>query len=326
MSSRDNKRSVIWERFLLLLLALSGLVGPACSSDGANSDDGSVDGGTILDDGSVDGGTILDGGGASAVDGMATDDAGFHNLAEPFVISSFDTPEWGAGTVDETLSVEGTGSLQWDQSANGEECFEYGGTYCYLRFEPETPLDLSEYEFINLWIHNDTPSAYDTSYHETYYEPVIDWIHLLFLYDGGSYEILVRLDFDGWRQVSMEKRLFNGSENSEGWGAINEVQMFVRDVYVPITERTVHLDYMTASALPPGNVPARWLATFESGSYDPDIGSRLVLGQHVFDEDNGCEPVPPRVRHHRRESFPVSPQSYGEGVEILCSSGGIHPR
>jgi hypothetical protein len=98
---------------------------------------------------------------------------------------------------------------------------------------------------------------------------------------------LIRLDFKGWRQFSFQKSLFNGSENSEGWKVITGVDMFVRDVYVPITERTVHLDYLTASVLPPGNVPARWLATFESGSYDPDIGSRLVLGQHVFDEEKG---------------------------------------
>ncbi|MBU1238469.1 polysaccharide lyase, partial [Myxococcota bacterium] len=97
---------------------------------------------------------------------------------------------------------------------------------------------------------------------------------------------LVRLDHVGWRQYAMEKRLFGGSENTVGWGAITAIHMFVTNAHTPITKRTVHIDNLIASTLPPGNIPARWLATFESGSYDPDIGSRLVLGQHVFDEEN----------------------------------------
>ncbi len=259
------------------VLAAPGGVG--CSSGGSGSERG---------DDETGGGGGSSGGLVSAVGGILTEGGSFSTLAQPMVLSSFDTPEWGAGTVDETLLVEGTGSLRWEHSLDADGCFDYGGsTFCYLRLERDDfPLDLSEVEFISMWIHNDTRSEYDTSYHETYYEPVVDWIYINFIYDGGSYDSLVRLDFAGWRQYAMEKRSFAGSENPEGWGAITDIHLFVSNAHVPLTERTVHLDHLIASALPPGNVPARFLQTFESGSYDPDIGSRLVLGQHVFDEEN----------------------------------------
>lgn len=221
------------------------------------------------------------------MEGIDTANAGFRTLATPTVISTFDTPEWGAGTIDQTLHVEGTGSLRWEHTLDADGCFEYGGnTFCYLRLEPKTPIDLSDEEFISMWIHNDTRSAYNETYHETYEEVVLDWIYLNLIYEGGSYDALVLLDFEGWRQFSMEKGLFGGAENTEGWGAITDIHMFVSNANKPLTERVVHLDYLTASVLPPGNVPARFLATFESGSFSPDIGSRLVLGQHVFDEEN----------------------------------------
>ncbi|MBU1221674.1 polysaccharide lyase [Myxococcota bacterium] len=232
--------------------------------------------------------TYMPEGTTSTLTGIDTRDLGFANLATPTVISSFDTPEWGAGTIDENLLVEGSGSLRWEHALDADGCFEYGGnTFCYLRLEYEnTPLDLSDKEFISMWIHNDTRSGFNETYHETYEEIVNDFIYLNFIYEGGSYDALIRLDQVGWRQFAMEKRSFGGSENATGWGAITAVHMFVSNSRRPITERVVHLDYMIATDLPPGNIPARWLSTFESGSFDPDIGSRLVLGQHVFDEEN----------------------------------------
>lgn len=213
----------------------------------------------------------------------------FGTLAEPLAVSTFDGPEWSAGTVDETLFVEGTGSLRWDHGLDADGCFEYGGnTFCYVRLDREdSPLDLSDAEFVSAWVHNDTPSAYNAAYHETYEEVVTDWIYFNLIYEGGAYETMIRLDFADWKQYAIEKRLFAGSENSDGWGAITEIHMFVTHANSPLNERTVHLDNLTASALPPGDVPARFLATFESGSYDPDVGAKtLVLGQHVFDEEN----------------------------------------
>ena len=270
---------------------LAGAVGvyicvAACGSDDTSS--GSVQpGGSGGADAQASGGTGgLSGSGGGAGSGLPAAGGAFSTLANPFVLSSFDTLEWGAGTIDESLFVEGTGSLRWEHAVDADGCFEYGGEdFCYLRLERDDyPLDLSEFEFISMWVHNDTHSGYDTSYHETYYEPVPEagWIRINFIYEGGIYVSIVRLDYTGWRQYAMEKGSFAGSENTEGWGAITDIHVWVK----PATERIVHLDNMTVSVLPPGNVPARWLATFESGSYDPDIGSRLPQGQHVFDEEN----------------------------------------
>lgn len=251
-----------------------GMIGPACSSKNKDSSGYTPSGYT--------------GGGESTLNGIDTESVGFSTLSNPTVISSFDTLEWGAGTIDETMKVEGTGSLRWEHALDADGCFEYdGSTFCYLRLEMDGPLDLSNFEFINMWIHNDTRSAYNETYHETYEEVVLDWIYLNLIYEGGSYDALVRLEHEGWRQFSFEKGLFGGSDDTDGWGAITDIHMFVSNAHRPITERVVHLDNLTASVLPPGNVPARFLATFENGSFDPDIGSRLVLGQHVFDEENG---------------------------------------
>ena len=260
--------------FIGLILLFSG-----CSSEDSKSDSQS--------DSGSDNSSSYDGGGESTLDGIDTRDKGFSTLAEPTVVSTFDTLDWGAGQLDESVKVEGSASLRWEHRLDGDGCFEYGGsTFCYLRLEPEAPLDFSDQEFINLWIHNDTRSAYNESYHETYEEVVLDFIYLNLIYEGGSYDALVRLEHEGWRQFSLEKGLFGGAENTQGWGAITDIHFFVSNAHRPITERVVHLDNMTASTLPPGNVPARFLATFENGSFDPDIGSRLVLGQHVYDVDN----------------------------------------
>lgn len=271
MNFRNIQIPFIQMRFVVFM-ALSGAC-CACKSGSDSKDNG--------------GESSYDGGGESTLDGMNTAEGSFRMVANPRVISNFDTPEWDAGSVDQNLFVEGSGSLRWEHAVDADGCFEYGGnTYCYIRLTPDSPLNLSKEEFISMWIHNDTRSAFNTAYHETYEEVVVDWIYLNFIYEGGSYDSLVRLDHVGWRQYAMEKRLFAGHENTEGWSAITDIHMFVTNAHKPITERVVHIDNLTASVLPPGNVPARWLSTFESGSFDPDIGSRLVLGQHVFDEVN----------------------------------------
>lgn len=209
------------------------------------------------------------------------------------VISNFETEdEWSGGILDRTLSKEGSSSLRWEQ--NDAQCPKdnKGKGICRVVFNPKETIDISSGDFISLWVYNDVASAplkrigEDSSY---YGKTATDVLKFSFANeDNGWYGINhIPLDFVGWKRIVFNKDSFvNAFSDPSVLDYIDLIWISVEDQYgTGITERTLYLDAFTVSDLPPLDVPARFLATFESGSFGPDVGIA-----NIFQQNEGLTP------------------------------------
>ena len=253
------------------------------NTGGGGGGGGSNTGGTNTGGSANAGGTSTGGSNTGGTSGAGGNNDPWSVHSESVTISSFDTPgEWSGGTIDNTLYREGTGSLRWDQS--DQLCT--GGT-CRVIYDPSEPIDLSSGDLLSLWIHNDVASeplertGNDYSY---YGKTAQDVIQITFVNTNNEWYGInyIPLDFTDWKRVVFSKESFvDVFDDPSLLDSIDLIWINVVDQYgTGITERTLHLDDFTVSDLPPLEVPARFLATFETGSFGPDVGVANVYQQN----------------------------------------------
>jgi hypothetical protein len=170
------------------------------------------------------------------------------------VISSFETiGEWSAGTINSNSFVEGAGSLQWDH-----------GSASSISLTASYPLDLSDGEYISVWVHNELAVENER-------------FVILFYSSGGDYYAQIRTDFVGWKRFVFPKSGFTINNAPEGWHKITSVRFFARGWSNTLNpDRVVLLDDLRLNHSSMNTISPRFLASFESGSIAADVGNEFT--------------------------------------------------
>lgn len=171
------------------------------------------------------------------------------------VISSFDNAsEWSAGTIDKNTFMEGSGSLLWDHDQNSS-----------IGLLTAFPLDLSNGEYISIWVHNNLAVSGER-------------FVLLFYSTGGDYYIQIRTDFVGWKRFVFPKDIFVVNNAPAGWHDITRIRLYATGWSNTLNpDRVVRLDNLRLTTSSLDNISPRFLASFENGTMTPDVGTELAL-------------------------------------------------
>jgi hypothetical protein len=142
------------------------------------------------------------------------------------LISSFENEcEWGYGELDTSMKMEGTSSLLWD----------HGGSNIVDMVVTAEYFDLSEGDYMSLWVHNNILSQDDLVtiifYSENDITSGIDY-----------YSMPLQLNFTGWNHFVVHRNEFGYNRQPLGWDMINRVSF--RSDWGSVTDpaRVVHLD------------------------------------------------------------------------------------
>lgn len=165
-------------------------------------------------------------------------------------VSSFETEgEWSNGTINTNEYVEGSGSFQWDHGAASS-----------ISLTANYPLDLSEGDYISIWVHNELPVANEK-------------FTLIFYSTDLSYFVKIRTDFVGWKRFVFHKADFSENDQPAGWHNITSIRFYASGWSNTLNpDRVVLLDDFRFDHFSLDEISPRFLASFESGSLAPDVG------------------------------------------------------